>query len=257
MQQSRPNIIFADCYDLDVAAEIAAVGIFYNQGEVCSAGSRLLVERSIRDELVDRLQKTCDAYVPADPLQEETRMGAIVDIAQLDKIMGYIDQGSSEGAELVAGGTRALEETGGNFVNPTVFSNVSNSMAIAREEIFGPVLSVIAFDSQDEAIQLANDTLYGLSSAVWTSDLTRAHDMARAIRAGTVCVNCYNEGNITIPFGGYGESGFGGHDRALQEICPKVGDGPKGRHIIAVIPKAANSQKERICHHGQIYSYSI
>ncbi|OED47307.1 aldehyde dehydrogenase [Leisingera sp. S232] len=213
-----PNIIFADCYDLDVAAETAAVGIFYNQGEVCSAGSRLLVERSIRDELVEKLQKTCDAYVPADPLLEETRMGAIVDTDQLDKIMSYIGRGKSEGADLVAGGTRAREETGGNFVTPTVFSNVSNSMAIAQEEIFGPVLSVIAFDSQEEAVRLANDTLYGLSSAVWTADLTRAHDMARAIRAGTVCVNCYNEGNITTPFGGFGESGFGGHDRALQSI---------------------------------------
>ena len=212
-----PHIVLPDCGDLDAAAEAAAWGVFYNQGEVCNAGSRLLVHESIKDDLLDRIVRVADRIRPGDPLDPATRMGAIVDATQLDRVLGYIEAGRNEGAELRLGGSRARTDSGGYFVEPTVFDAVSNEMQIAREEIFGPVLSTIAFRDTDEALRVANDSVYGLAAAIWTSDLSTAHRAARALRAGIVWVNCYDVGDITSPFGGFKQSGFG-RDKSIHAL---------------------------------------
>jgi acyl-CoA reductase-like NAD-dependent aldehyde dehydrogenase len=212
-----PHVIFADCGDLDAAAEAAAWGVFYNQGEVCNAGSRLLVHADVKDELLERIARVAEGIRPGDPLDPETKMGAIVDETQLDRVLGYIESGKEEGADLRLGGERALADTGGYFVEPTIFDAVSNDMRIAREEIFGPVLSAITFTDESEAIRIANDTVYGLAAAVWTDDVNRAHRTARAIRAGVVWVNTFDMGDITSPFGGFKQSGFG-RDKSIHAL---------------------------------------
>jgi len=212
-----PNIVFADCKDMDKAAAASAGSIFYNQGESCNAPSRLLVERTIKDEFVKKLLAQLPDYQPGDPLNPSTTMGAMVDCGQLDNVLKYIESGKSQGAKLRAGGERVLSETGGFYLKPTVFDEVTNDMTIASEEIFGPVLSIIAFDTQEEAIRIANDTHYGLAAAVWTSDISRAHLVAKALRAGTVHVNSYDEDDITVPFGGYKQSG-NGRDKSLHAM---------------------------------------
>jgi aldehyde dehydrogenase (NAD+) len=204
-----PNIVLADA-DIDAAIRGATIGIFYGKGEVCAAGSRLLVDRSIKDEFIDKLAARARKMVPGDPLDPKTRFGAISSKKQLDTVLGYIDAGRREGATLVAGGKRTDIGTGkGYFVQPTVFADVTPGMTIAREEIFGPVLAAIDFADVDEAIAKANDTPYGLAAGVWTRDVKKAHYVARRLQAGTVWVNTYNVYDTAAPFGGYKQSGFG------------------------------------------------
>ncbi|MCE2492077.1 MAG: aldehyde dehydrogenase [Alphaproteobacteria bacterium] len=212
-----PNIVLADSPDLDYAAKAACFGIFFNQGEICNAGSRLLVQDSIKDEFMELVTKNATRHVPGEPLDPGTRMGAIVDQSQMDKVLYYIDEGRSAGANLLYGGSRVREDTGGYYVEPTIFDRVSNDMKIAQEEIFGPVLSVITFKDVDEAISIANDTIYGLASAVWTSNLATAHKTARTIKAGTVWINNYDQADMTVPFGGYKQSGFG-RDKSIHAL---------------------------------------
>ncbi|WP_342243302.1 aldehyde dehydrogenase [Pseudomonas sp. OTU5201] len=210
-----PNIVFADAPDLQAAAEAAAGAIAFNQGEVCTAGSRLLVERSIKDKFVPMVVEAIKAWKPGNPLDPATNVGALVDTTQMNNVLSYIQAGHDDGAKLVAGGKRVLEETGGTYVEPTIFDGVSNAMRIAKEEIFGPVLSVIAFDSEAEAIAIANDTIYGLAAAVWTNNLSRAHLVGKALRAGSVWINQYDGGDMTAPFGGFKQSG-NGRDKSLH-----------------------------------------
>ncbi|MFL1583815.1 aldehyde dehydrogenase [Stutzerimonas stutzeri] len=210
-----PNIVFADAPDLQAAAQAAAGAIAFNQGEVCTAGSRLLVERSIKERFLPMVVEALKGWKPGNPLDPSTNVGALVDTQQLNTVLGYIDAGRQAGAQVLIGGQRTLEETGGLYVEPTIFDGVDNAMKIAQEEIFGPVLSVISFDSAEEAVAIANDTPYGLAAAVWTADLSKAHRTARALRAGSVWVNQYDGGDMTAPFGGFKQSG-NGRDKSLH-----------------------------------------
>jgi len=211
-----PQLIMANPPDLDYVADQVLFAGFMNMGENCTCGSRLIVHRSIRDELIDKLvSKTADWPV-GDPLDPATRIGPMIERPHLDKVLGYIEAGRAEGARVVVGGGRTLESSGGHFVEPTVFDDVSNSMKIAREEIFGPVISTIPFDTEEEAIAIANETSYGLAASLYTTDLDTAFRLARSIKAGTVSVNSYSEGDITTPFGGFKQSGFGGRDKGLE-----------------------------------------
>ena len=203
------NLVFADCQDLDLAASKAAFGIFFNQGEVCSANSRLLVQRSIHDEFVERLQAKAHDWQPGDPLDPASRAGAIVDSRQTARVMEFIRGAQAEGARLVCGGKQLSFNGSDNFVAPTIFTGVAADSRLAREEVFGPVLAVLPFDSEDEAVALANDSIYGLAASLWSDDLNRAHCVARRLRAGTVSVNTVDALDPCTPFGGGKQSGFG------------------------------------------------
>ena len=204
-----PNIVFPDA-DLDAAIRGATTGIFYGKGEVCAAGSRLLVDKSIRSEFIDKVAARAKKMSPGDPLDPKTRLGAISSKKQLENDLRYIEIAKKEGAQLVAGGGRADIGTGkGYFLQPTIFDGVTPQMTIAREEIFGPVLAAIEFADVDEAIARANDSNYGLAAAVWTKDIKKAHHVARRLQAGTVWINTYNVYDTAAPFGGYKQSGFG------------------------------------------------
>jgi gamma-glutamyl-gamma-aminobutyraldehyde dehydrogenase/4-guanidinobutyraldehyde dehydrogenase/NAD-dependent aldehyde dehydrogenase len=210
-----PNIVFADCPDLGKAVEAAVGSIFFNQGESCNAPSRLYVEASIKEQFLEKALALVPDYAPGNPLDQATVMGAIVDQMQMNSVLRYIDIGKSEGAKLLAGGEQALRETGGCYVQPTIFDGVHNDMTIAREEIFGPVLSVLSFTDAADVVCQANQSVYGLQAAVWTRDLNKALGVARALRAGTVHVNQYDEDDITVPFGGFKQSGVG-RDKSLH-----------------------------------------
>ncbi len=211
-----PQLVFPDVTDLAAVAAQAAIAIFWNVGQNCSAGSRLIVHRSKTQALLEALDAELETWPVGDPLDPTTRIGAIISRGQMDKVLGYVDTGRREGARVVRGGVRILEETGGWFVPPTVFDNVRNDMTIACEEIFGPVLAVIEFETEAEAVALANDTPYGLAASLHTRDLNVAHRVARELKAGVVGVNAYAEGDMTTPFGGYKLSGFGGHDKSVH-----------------------------------------
>jgi acyl-CoA reductase-like NAD-dependent aldehyde dehydrogenase len=208
-------VVFPDFKDLARAAETVAASVFFNQGESCNAPTRVIVHDSIADEFVRIAAAEAPNFKPGDPLDAGTEMGAIVDATQLSTVLGYIDAGRSEGASVITGGQRVRQETGGFYVEPTVFDGVRNDMKIAREEIFGPVFGVIRFKDEAEAVRLANDSPYGLQASVWSSQIDRAHRVARALKAGTVHVNQYDEDDITVPFGGVKHSG-NGRDKSLH-----------------------------------------
>ncbi len=205
-----PNIVFADA-DLDKAVPAAATAVFANAGQICSAGTRLFVQSSIHAEFMERLAAHTRTIRVGDPLDPETQIGPVVSAAQMDRILGYIDGAAAEGGSLLAGGARLSGEgyDEGFFVAPTIFSDVRDDMTIAREEVFGPVLSAFTFDTIDEVVARANATDFGLAGGVWTRDLATAHRMSRAIRAGSVWINCYQMLDPAVPFGGYKHSGFG------------------------------------------------
>lgn len=211
------NLVFDDCQDLDLAAEKAAFGIFFNQGEVCSANSRLLVQRSIHDEFVERLQAKAQSWMPGDPLDPASRAGAIVDSRQTARIMDFISGAEADGARLTCGGRQLSINGSDNFVMPTVFTGVAADSRLAREEVFGPVLAVMPFDSEDEAVSVANGSVYGLAASLWSDDLHRAHRVARRLKAGTVSVNTVDALDVTVPFGGGKQSGFG-RDLSLHSL---------------------------------------
>lgn len=212
-----PNIVFADCPNLDKVANAAASAIFYNQGEVCTAGSRLIVHASIKDELIKKVNEIAKTYQPSDPLNINTKLGAMVDDKQLETVKNYVESGKKEGAQLVCGGKQINQKSGGFYMEPTIFDNVNQKMTIAKEEIFGPVLSVITFTTDDEAIQIANDTQYGLAAAVWSKDINRAHLVSKAIQSGLVWVNCWDYDDITTAFGGFKQSG-NGRDKSMHSL---------------------------------------
>ncbi len=211
-----PQIVFPDVTDLASVAANAAIAIFMNMGENCSAGSRLIVHRSKRAALLEALVAELANWPVGDPLDPSSRLGPLISRSQMDTVLDYVESGMGEGARVVTGGEQILRETGGYFVGPTILDGVRNDMRVAREEIFGPVLSVIEFDTEEEAVRIANDTPYGLGASVYTDDLHVAHRVARELRAGVVGVNAYAEGDQTTPFGGYKLSGFGGHDKSVH-----------------------------------------
>ena len=204
-----PNIVFADS-DMDSAVKGAINGIFYGKGEVCNAGSRLFVERKVHDYFVEKLVERTKRLQPGDPLDPKTRLGAIVSQEQMKTVLGYIEAGKSEGAQLIAGGKRVSVDGGnGFFLEPTIFGGVKNEMKIAQEEIFGPVLSILDFDDVEQVAAQANQTPYGLAAAIWTNDIKKAHALSRRLRAGMVWINTYGLMDASMPFGGYKSSGFG------------------------------------------------
>ncbi len=210
-----PNIIFADAPDLDEAAKVSAAGIFRNAGQVCVAGSRLLVEESIHDDFVAAVSRHAAAMKVGDPLDVSTHIGAVNNLTQLEGNLGFVTKATEEGAEIALGGKRILEETGGYYMEPTVLTGVAPQHHVAQNEVFGPVLAVTKFASEDEAVQIANSTNFGLAAGVWTSNLSRAHKMVRAVQAGVVHVNTYGGADGTVPLGGVKQSG-NGHDKSLH-----------------------------------------
>jgi acyl-CoA reductase-like NAD-dependent aldehyde dehydrogenase len=209
-----PNIVFADS-DLEKAATFAAIAVFYNGGQTCTAGTRLIVEESVREKFVEMVVAKSQDWMPGNPLDPATAMGPMIDAAQLKTVADYVGIGQEEGASLMFGGSQVLADTGGCYHEPTVFDGVDNSMRIAQEEIFGPVMSVIGFKDAEEAVAIANDSIYGLAGAVWNNNINTAHRVAAAVRVGTMGINNYFGGDITVPFGGFKQSG-NGRDKSMH-----------------------------------------
>ncbi len=213
-----PQLFMGDVEDLDRAVAAAYNGVFANMGEVCNAGSRLLVEKSIYEDFIERFVSAGqNAYMPGDPLDPSTNLGPLVTREAQQRVLSYVEAGRKEGATLKFGGSAPGHLQGGAYVTPTLFTDVNNSMRIAREEIFGPVAAVIPFEDADEAVRIANDTIYGLAAGVWTKDLNRAHRLIRDIEAGVIWVNCFDEGDMTQPFGGYKQSG-NARDKCIESL---------------------------------------
>lgn len=212
-----PNIIFADAPDLDEAAKVAAGGIFRNSGQVCVAGSRLLVEASIHDDFVAAVAKAAEAMRVGDPLDMATAIGAVNSEIQLKQNLGFVETAVTEGGEVALGGTRILQDTGGYYMAPTIVTGVTPEATLTQKEVFGPVLGVTPFMSDDDAVRIANSTVYGLAGAVWTRSLSRAHRMVRDVRTGVMHVNTYGGADGTVPLGGVGQSG-NGSDKSLHAI---------------------------------------
>ena len=211
----NPCVVLDDAERLDEVAEQVLAAVFWNMGENCSSNSRLIVHRDIKVQLMTKLLEKARDWTTGDPMDPRFTLGSMISEAHFNKVMGYIAQGKDEGATLVAGGN-AIDTGSGWFIEPTIFDDVTADMTIAKDEIFGPVLAVMTVSSAQEAVKLANDTCYGLAASVFTSNVRRAHNMAKAIKAGTVTVNCYGEGNLATPFGGYKQSGFGGRDNGIH-----------------------------------------
>jgi len=209
-----PNIVFPDA-NLENAAAGAAVAVFYNGGQTCTAGTRLIVHESIQEEFVERVSTLAQGWMPGDPLDPDTAMGPMIDQSQCQTVSDYVDIGREEGAQLVVGGNTVRQDTGGFYHEPTIFTGVNNQLRIAQEEIFGPVLSVIPFKDEDEAVTIANDSIYGLAGAVWSRDINTAHKVAAKVRVGTMGINNYFGGDITVPFGGFKQSG-NGRDKSMH-----------------------------------------
>jgi len=212
-----PQVVFADAKDLDQVAESIVWGCFYNQGQVCSAGSRLIVEQEIKEQLLIKIKNITESIIVGPPQEDTTQIGCVISEEQLIRIEGYVALGIKEGAEVYFGGNRLFNETGGYYFQPTVFDNVNNSMRIAQEEIFGPILSVITFETKEEAIALANNTKYGLSASVWSQNIDKALSVAKEIRAGQVGINSYDSTDQTVPWCGFKQSG-NGVDKSLHAM---------------------------------------
>lgn len=213
----KSPVVVLDDGDLDAAASAIAWGVFYNSGETCHSPTRIIVARNRQDALIEKVGGVAKSLKQAHPLDPSTQIGALIEEKHLNKVMGLIAKGKEEGASLRMGGSRVLQDLGGYYVEPTIFADATNGMTIAREEIFGPVLTFIPFDHDDEALTIANDTIYGLGAGVFTADMTRAHRFSEDIQAGTVWINGYDISNLATPFGGFKQSGFG-RDRSLHAI---------------------------------------
>ncbi|PTB21410.1 aldehyde dehydrogenase [Trinickia symbiotica] len=211
----NPQIVLPDVANLDPVAENAVAAAFWNMGENCSAGSRILVPASKKAEMLQKVQAVLEGWKTGDPLDPDVKLGSLIEKPHYEKVLAHIEKAKAEGARLVCGGKATLGETGGWFVEPTIFDNVTPEMTIAREEVFGPLLCFIEYDDIEDAVRIANDTCYGLAASLWTDNVNHAHKIAARIRAGTVTVNCFGEGDLSTPFGGFKQSGFGGRDKSV------------------------------------------